>query len=301
MAFDLDSFLVGERTRVEHALERALETLLPELPEPLRAPVRMGVTTGGKRLRPILFVAAYRAGDGTVLGQESLYDLAAPLELIHAYSLMHDDLPCMDDAPLRRGKPTPHTVHGEDATMVAAAALIPAAGSCLLKAGRSAGLEPRTVRTLLRLLADAAGGRGMVGGQALDLMGEGTALSREALDDLHRRKTGALLSAALEMGAVAAGTTAERRAALVRYGQEIGLAFQIADDVLDATATAEALGKLPSDAELQKSTYVGLLGVEGARNEAERRTETGVEALREAEIDSPELEGLARFVSRRSR
>jgi geranylgeranyl pyrophosphate synthase len=214
---------------------------------------------------------------------------------------MHDDLPCMDDAPIRRGSPTPHTIHGERATTIGGAALIPAAGLQVWHAGSALGLDPEIRRELIEVLTRAAGAGGMVGGQGLDLLGEGKALQREELDALHRGKTGALLAASLIMGGVAAGATRAERAALELYGREIGLAFQIADDVLDATADAETLGKLPSDHTLDKSTYVLLLGVEGAQAEARGRVERGVTALREAGIASPPLEALARYVVERDR
>lgn len=307
--FDLDGFLAVERDRVEEALRRALAALLPQLPEALRGPVEQGVLAGGKRLRPILFVAAYQAcagGQGSEASAQfadapALYDLAVSLELIHAYSLMHDDLPCMDDAPIRRGSPTPHTIHGERATTIGGAALIPAAGLQVWQAGGALGLDADTRRELIEILARAAGAGGMVGGQGLDLLGEGKALAREDLDALHRGKTGALLAASLVMGGVAARATETERAALELYGREIGLAFQIADDVLDATADAETLGKLPSDHTLDKSTYVLLLGVEGAQAEARGRVERGVKALREAGIISPPLEALALYVVERDR
>jgi geranylgeranyl pyrophosphate synthase len=268
--------------------------------------VEQGVLAGGKRLRPILFVAAYRACFGVrraagFADAPALYALAASLEMIHAYSLMHDDLPCMDDAPIGRGSPTPHTIHGERATTIGGAALIPAAGLQVWQSGGALGLDPETCRELIEILARAAGAGGMVGGQGLDLLGEGKALQREELDALHRGKTGALLAASLIMGGVAAGATRAERAALELYGREIGLAFQIADDVLDATADAETLGKLPSDHTLDKSTYVLLLGVEGAQAEARGRVERGVTALREAGIASPPLEALARYVVERDR
>jgi geranylgeranyl pyrophosphate synthase len=231
----------------------------------------------------------------------ALYDLAASLELIHAYSLMHDDLPCMDDAPIRRGAPTPHTIHGERATTVGGAALIPAAGLQAWQAGGALGLDGETRRELVEILARAAGAGGMVGGQGLDLLGEGKALPREDLDALHRGKTGALLAASLLMGGVAAGATRAERAALDLYGREIGLAFQIADDILDATADSETLGKLPSDHALMKSTYVGLLGVVGAQAEARSRAEHAVEVLRAEGIASPPLEALALYVVERDR
>ncbi len=298
VTFDLSAYLAGEHPRVEAALEGALAALLPRVPARLRAPIRQGVTTGGKRLRPILAVTAYRALGGRDAG---VMDLAVSLELIHAYSLMHDDLPCMDDAPLRRGLPTPHTVHGEEATLLGGAALIPAAGLHLWEASGRMGLPDPIRRELLRTLMGAAGAGGMVGGQALDLLGEGNSLGVEELNALHSRKTGALLTASLRMGGVAAEGTPAEIEALEGYGRAIGLAFQIADDVLDATADAEALGKEPSDAELDKSTYVALLGVEPARAEARRLAEAGCDALAGAGIEAPALEALAAYVVERDR
>jgi geranylgeranyl pyrophosphate synthase len=312
--------LSEEGRAVEEALERSLGALLPLLPAGLRPPVRHGVLTGGKRLRPILAVMAFRAcggeelssgldapgGEGTGIrgGHGRLHDLAVSLELIHAYSLMHDDLPCMDDAALRRGRETPHTLFGEGVTATAGATLIPAAGLQLLWSARGMGIPEAEARELLRILARAAGGGGMVGGQALDLEGEGRSLGREELDGLHRRKTGALLEASLELGAVAAGADPPLRLAMTRYGRAIGLAFQIADDILDATATREVLGKAPSDTALDKSTYVALLGVEGARAEARSQVDLALEALQTPGLRLPAaavLEELARFVVERDR
>ncbi len=310
--FDLDAFLRTERIRVEAALEAALGRVLPRLPEGLRGPVRQGVMARGKRLRPILCVEAWRAcragAGGAVTGgpatpeagaPDDVHALASSLEMIHAYSLMHDDLPSMDDAPLRRGQPTPHVTWGAAPTTVGGAALIPAAGAEAWGAAHRLGLPEPVARELVRTLARAAGGGGMVGGQALDLEGEGRALGREELDALHRAKTGALLTAALRMGGLAAGADADRLAALERYGRAIGLAFQVADDILDATADTGALGKKPSDAELDKSTYVRLLGVEGARAEARALVDEALRALASAELRAPALEALARYVVER--
>jgi geranylgeranyl pyrophosphate synthase len=299
---DLDRVLAEETTGVEAALERAIEGLLPILPEGLRPPARQGVLTGGKRIRPVLGAVAYRACRGRVQDHAALYDLVVSVELIHAYSLMHDDLPCMDDAPLRRGNPTPHILFGEGPTAAAGAVLIPGAGLHLWRSARALGLPEENARELLRILARAAGGGGMVGGQALDLEGEGRSLDRAQLDDLHRRKTGALLTASLEIGAVAAEADPAQRVAMVRYGRAIGLAFQIADDILDATASEERLGKAPSDQELEKSTYVSLLGVEGARSEADRQLAEALRALESAELNAPDaatLADLARFIVQR--
>ncbi len=211
----LREFLTQERARVEAALRHALEVLSPHLPERLVAAVEHGVSSGGKRLRPILCVAAYRAVGGR---QDGIYNLAVSLELIHAYSLMHDDLPCMDDAELRRGVPTTHTVHGEAATMVAGALLIPAAALQAWEGATSLGLPEEVGRRLVEELARASGGGGMVGGQVLDLLGEERTLSAVELDDLHRRKTGALLRASLRMGGIAEGPAPAALRALDRYG-----------------------------------------------------------------------------------
>ncbi|TVP47062.1 MAG: polyprenyl synthetase family protein [Gemmatimonadales bacterium] len=313
-SFDLDRFLHAERARVEVALEAALGRVLPRLDAALRGPVRQGVTTGGKRLRPILCVEAWRASaveaqaaDAAAgetageAGDEAIYAVAASLELVHAYSLMHDDLPSMDNAPLRRGLPTPHMTWGEEATTLGGAALIPAAGLEVWEASGRMNLPDPDRRELLRTLARAAGAGGMVGGQALDLEGEGRALGLEELDALHRAKTGALLTASLRMGALAARAPVSRLAALEAYGRAIGLAFQVADDILDATASAEALGKNPSDATLDKSTYVRHLGVEGARAEARKLVAEAIEALADGGVASPALVALARYVVERDR
>jgi geranylgeranyl diphosphate synthase type II len=266
--FDLDAFLAEERRRVDAALARSLSRWQQVLPKDVARAVAHGVEGGGKRLRPALCVTAYRACGGT--GGEPAYDLAAALELIHAYSLMHDDLPCMDDAELRRGVPATHRVFGERATIVAGAAMIPFAALQALEACRALSLPDRSARDVVAELCKAAGGGGMVGGQVLDLLAEGRTLDGRELDELHALKTGALLTAALRMGGRAAGASEAVLAALDAYGRAVGLAFQITDDVLDATATAEALGKRPSDTTLGKSTYVSLHGVAEARRRADR-------------------------------
>jgi geranylgeranyl diphosphate synthase, type II len=293
--WDLDGYLATEVARVEGALARAVRHLEGRLDERLCAAVRHGVLGDGKRVRPILCVTAYRAcgGGGDA---DATYDLAASLELIHAYSLMHDDLPCMDDAELRRGRPTTHRVHGEDATTLAGAALIPVAALQAWTAARALGRDGPSAGRVVALLMVAAGGGGMVGGQWLDLEGEGKALAEAELDGLHRRKTGALLTASLLVGAEAAGAPEPVRAALHRYGRAIGLAFQIADDILDATSSAEALGKNPSDAALAKSTYVALYGLDEARARARAQVDEAVAALEASGLDAPALEALARFV-----
>lgn len=306
----LDRYLRSEGEEVEAALVRAVARLSALLSghDDVRDAVQHGVLSGGKRLRPILCVTAWRAcapghvGEGGAGAMpEAVYDLAASLEMIHAYSLMHDDLPCMDDAELRRGRPTTHREHGELVTMRAGAVLIPAAALQARAACVALGCDEATSTVATRTLMEASGAGGMVGGQWVDLLGEGQAFGPDELDGLHRRKTGALLTASLLVGAHAAGASEGALAGLDRYGRAIGLAFQIADDVLDATQSAETLGKNPSDADLDKSTYVSLYGIDDARRRARDQIDDALEALAEASIDSPALEALARYVVERGK
>ncbi|MEX2467524.1 MAG: polyprenyl synthetase family protein [Gemmatimonadota bacterium] len=298
--FDLSTYLEVERREVEDALRRAVEVVAPALPDEIGDALRHGVMTGGKRLRPILCATAYRAcgGEGDA---PRVYDLAVSLELIHAYSLMHDDLPCMDDAALRRGTPTTHRAHGEDAAVLAGAALIPVAALQAVRAAKALGCSRHAVIEVTRTLLEASGAGGMVGGQWLDLLGEGQALNGPELDRLHGRKTGALLAASLVMGARAAEAPQATVDALEAYGTAIGLAFQIADDVLDATSSADVLGKNPSDAALDKSTYVSLYGLDPARERADEVVQSALAALAGAGIEAPALSGLARYVVERDR
>lgn len=295
---ELKAFLARERDKVEIALAGALSALLPKIPVPFRGSVEHGVTSGGKRLRPILCVAAYRASGGT---RDGIYPLSVSLELIHAYSLMHDDLPCMDDADLRRGEATTHIVHGEAPTTVSGALLIPGAALHAYRAAKAMELPEEACSRLVVELCRASGGGGMVGGQVLDLLGEVEELTAPQLNDLHRRKTGALLRAALRMGGIAAEVDAPALQGLDKYGESIGLAFQIADDLLDATSSAQELGKNPSDAELGKSTYVSLFGVEEAHRKARGLVESAQEALADSGLVSPELVALARYIVERTR
>jgi farnesyl diphosphate synthase/geranylgeranyl diphosphate synthase type II len=208
----------------------------------------------------------------------------------------------MDDDDMRRGRPTVHRVFGVRAATAAGLAMVPLAARCAFNAGRSLGLPPMTCGRLVAELMRAAGAGGMIGGQQLDLEGENTALDLEQLQRIHHAKTGQLIRAAVRLGGMAAGASAARIDALDRYGESIGLAFQIADDLLDVTATSDQIGKTAGrDRALQKSTYPALLGVEGSRRRAEELVEDGCAALREAGLLTPILEGLARYtVERRS-
>ncbi len=296
-------FLAARRERVERALLRALEGLGDAVPAPQLEVARYGALSGGKRLRPILLVTAYEETGGQADARggvpRAIYDLGASVELIHASSLMHDDLPCLDDAPLRRGRPTPHSVFGVRESTVAGAVLV---GCGILWAFQSAKrIAPvDRARRIALLLARATGAGAMVGGQYLDLEGEGKELGWDELKDLHLRKTGALLAESLTMGAVAADR--ERHVGAMRhFGESLGLAFQLRDDVLDATQSAAALGKVPSDSGLEKSTAVRLMGVDAARRRADEMIRSSCRFLDETGLEAAKLKMLARYIIDRRR
>ncbi len=300
-AFDTGAFLERERGRVERALAEVSDRLAGETASPLDGAIRYALGTRGKRIRPVLCCAAYRAVSGVEPGAP-VYRLACALELVHTYSLVHDDLPCMDDDDLRRGRPTVHRVHGLAAAVLAGAALLPAAAALADEEGAGLGLPPEERGRLVSELCAAAGAGGMVGGQLLDLQGEGAELDAAGLERIHRAKTGALLAASLRVGALAARGGPTQLRGLAGYGEALGLAFQIVDDVLDVTAPSDALGKTAGkDATSQKSTYPALFGVDGARRLARERVEEALDALHGAGIDSAELAALAAYVVERER
>ncbi|HYW09457.1 MAG TPA: farnesyl diphosphate synthase [Longimicrobium sp.] len=296
--FSLIPFLERERGQVNDVLARVAAELADDAPASLRDPIRYALDTPGKRLRPILCVAAWRAGGG--VADERVYRLASALEIVHTYSLVHDDLPCMDDDNLRRGRPTLHRAFDVRVATLVGAALIPAAVRVLDDAAAALGLPPRRRAELVTELCRASGARGMVGGQFLDLVAEDRPTGAPELEAIHRRKTGALLAASLRIGALASGAPESTLASLSIYGEAVGLAFQIVDDVLDVTASADALGKTAGkDESVGKATYPALFGIDGARVLASEHVDEAVAALHSAGVQSPELEALARFILER--
>lgn len=237
--------------------------------------MRYSLLAGGKRIRPIL-VLEFAAALGEA--SEKVLPVACAVEMIHTYSLIHDDLPCMDNDVLRRGKPTNHVVYGECTATLAGDALQPLAFEKIL----SSGLTPeRAVRCAL-ILSECIGMRGMCLGQYLDMLGEGKTLSAEELDLINHNKTGALLAASCGIGTAAAGGSERQIGAAMDFGYKVGLAFQIRDDILDVISTSEELGKtVGSDAEEQKNTYMVLLGREKCEKEIERLTEEAISVLEE--------------------
>ena len=247
------------------AVESALEAWVPtDAPAGLGQAMRYGVLDGGKRLRPLLVLASAQAVDGD---SAAALRAAVAVELIHAYSLVHDDMPCMDNDVLRRGKPTVHVQYGEAQAMLAGDAMQALAFEVLTP---DEGVEPALQARLTALLARSAGHAGMAGGQAIDLASIGRGLSESELRDMHRRKTGALLQASVLMGAACGRTTPATQQALSDYGAAIGLAFQVVDDILDVTQSAATLGKTAGkDQDNNKPTYVSVLGLGAARRHAQ--------------------------------
>ncbi len=257
-AFDLACWSGARLARVEQALS---EWVVGDAPAGLGEAMRYAVLDGGKRLRPLLVLAACDA----VLGSdEAALRAACAVELIHAYSLVHDDMPCMDNDVLRRGKPTVHVKFGQAQALLAGDALQALAFELLVPGGQA--VRPAIQAHLCRLLARAAGHAGMAGGQAIDLASVGRLLSENELREMHRFKTGALLQASVMMGAACGDAPAPAVRALADYGAAVGLAFQVVDDVLDVTSDAATLGKtVGKDAQQDKPTYVSLLGLERSR------------------------------------
>ena len=287
----------ADRAAVEAAIDTVRQRDLIRLPATISEAIRYSLGGGGKRLRGMLLLSAYHAAGG----RADASALAAAIEIIHAYSLVHDDLPCMDDDDMRRGRRSAHREFGVPEATAAGAAMIPLAAMVAHRAGRDLRLPGHDCCTIVKVLMQSAGAGGMIGGQLLDLEGEGKAHSREELDAIHSAKTGALIAASVQIGGVAAGASRDRLASLERFGTCIGLAFQIMDDVLDVTSSTDKLGKIAGrDRELGKSTYPDLLGVDGAIAEAGALVADGCAALRDNELLTPGLASLASFIVSRS-
>lgn len=251
------------------------------------------LTNGGKRIRPTLVYAAARAvgHNGHSTG---LDDVACALEMIHTYSLIHDDLPAMDDDDLRRGRPSCHKAFNEAAAILAGDALQAQAFELLADAS---GFRPLQRVTLIKALAKAAGLQGMVGGQAMDIKATDTDLSLQQLQSMHACKTGAIIRAALTMGGIAADASAEQLSALDAYGGHIGLAFQVVDDILDVEGNTQTLGKTQGkDSEANKPTYVSLMGLSGAKQESQRLLQQALEALGKFTDTADPLRALAHYI-----
>lgn len=278
--------------RFDRAAERALPSA-DAVPVRLHSAMRYAVLNGGKRVRPLL---VYAAGDVTHADEDALDRAALAVEFVHSYSLVHDDLPCMDNDVLRRGRPTVHVEFDEATAMLAGDALQAQAFSVLADGA----LPANQTAALMRELAHSSGTEGMCGGQAIDLDAVGTTLTIDELERMHRMKTGALLKASVLMGALsgrAAALTECTREALARYGEAIGLAFQVVDDLLDVEASTADLGKTAGkDAEQSKPTYVSLIGIPAARALSLRLRAQALEALDTLGAGALRLRELADFI-----
>jgi len=292
-AFDLRAWSDERLARVEAALS---DWVVADAPAGLGEAMRYAVLDGGKRLRPLLVLAASESVGGNT---HAALRAACAVELIHAYSLVHDDMPCMDNDVLRRGKPTVHVQFGQARALLAGDSLQALAFELLVPDDERipAGVQAR----MCRLLARAAGSEGMAGGQAIDLASVGVALDEGQLRHMHRLKTGALLEGSVVMGAACGQPSASAQAALSRYGAALGLAFQVVDDILDVTADSATLGKTAGkDAQQDKPTYVSVMGLERSRAHARDLLAEALQALRASGLpDTRALQALATMVVER--
>lgn len=298
----LESYLAQYRQRINQRLFTLLDAsqTLPECAKPhitqLQEACAYSVQNGGKRIRPVLAYAAAHAIDAAFIS-DGLDYLAASLELIHCYSLVHDDLPAMDDDDLRRGKPSCHRAYDEASAILAGDGLQARAFELAATAPQ---LSSEQRIEAISILAHAAGNSGMVGGQAMDINATNKALNTDELTTMHRLKTGALINAAIQLGAIAAAANNSQRQSLQHYGDAVGLAFQIADDILDVQGDTATLGKTGGkDAINNKPTYVQLLGVDGAKQAATEQLDKALTALYEFGESANPLRDLARFIIHR--
>jgi geranylgeranyl diphosphate synthase type II len=294
-SFDLENFL-STRTA---AVNRALDRLLPSediKPATIHRAMRYSIFAGGKRVRPALCLAAAAACGGR---EADALPLACAVEAIHTYSLIHDDLPAMDDDDFRRGKPTNHKVFGEGIAVLAGDALLTEAFQMVAK---SKGSPRYTHQKLVQEVADAAGSLQLIAGQVADLEGEGKKISVKELQYIHERKTSALLCCSVRLGGMSANCSPPELKALTDFGYHVGLAFQVIDDILDVTQTTEKLGKTAGkDTKAQKATYPAIVGLEKSRKIAQQLTDKAFAALKIFRGRAAALEGLAEFLLQRDR
>ncbi len=296
---EIKSYLTEQRRLIENAFDTYIPEAKGDFSDHIQA-MRYSLTAGGKRVRPILCLAAAQAVDSTHMDYRDLMPVACALECIHTYSLIHDDLPAMDNDDLRRGKATNHILHGEAGAILAGDGLLTWAFDLLSNPAHGTLSADKKLR-IIHIIARAAGSYGMVGGQSLDIASENKTFPFETLQTIHRSKTGALITASVLAGAVGAGADEKQMAALEQYGKQIGLAFQIVDDLLNATATTEQLGKAAgSDAELGKATYPAYFGIEETRTKARNAASNAKKSLSGFDSKAQPLRLLADYIVSRS-
>lgn len=293
--FDLNAYLSAATARIDRAMDMLLPPAATE-PARIHEAMRYSLFAGGKRLRPVLCLASAEAAGGS---DEAALIPASSLEMYHTFTLIHDDLPAMDDDDLRRGRPTCHVAFDEATAILAGDALLVRAFEILCDASCR---PPYGPVDLIRELARAGGSQGVMGGQMADIEGEGKPLSVEQLLYIHTHKTGDLIRAAVRMGAMTTGTNEDHLSSLTQYAEKIGLAFQIADDVLNATSSADQLGKASgTDAAAGKMTYVAAYGVDGAKKMADDLIVTAKALLRQLPGDTQPLAALADYITARKK
>ena len=290
----LTSFIETNQPLIEKTLHELIKDL--EAPQPLKDAMLYSLQAGGKRIRPLYTLAVLQELD---IQNEDAIIVASTIEMIHTYSLIHDDLPAMDNDDLRRGKPTNHKVFGEALAILAGDALVTLAFGII---ARLKNISPELKIDLIDKLSFSAGAEGMVGGQVLDMLGEGQTLTLEQLAEVHVNKTGALLSFSILAGAIIANVSEEIRNALEKYAFHIGLAFQIQDDILDVEGTSEQLGKTAGkDLKSEKNTYPSILTMEGAKKELQTQYDLAIEALENVQMQNGLLVEIANYITKRSK
>ncbi len=293
--FDLPAYLERNNRRINRALGELLDRSANGGGRLLEA-MRYSLMAGGKRLRPNLCLAAAEAVDG---GPSDVLAAACALEMIHTYSLIHDDLPAMDDDDLRRGKPTCHVAFDEATAILAGDALLTLAFEIL---ATMPGCRPERCLEVIRLMAAAAGGQGMVQGQMLDMLSQGAVLSLEQLEHLHSLKTGAMIEASLDVGAILAGGSPRQIEAVRLFGRRIGLAFQVVDDILNIEGDPSVMGKaVGTDRLRRKNSHPGLLGLAKSKEFAQNLVQQAIEALAEFDARADALRAFARYVVERKK
>jgi geranylgeranyl diphosphate synthase type II len=292
----LVAYLKDRRALIDKALDRFLPWEENE-PQIIFKAMRYSLFAGGKRIRPILCMAASEAVGGSA---DAVIPVACALECIHTYSLIHDDLPAMDNDDFRRGRPTNHKVFGEDIAILAGDALLTEAFSILSDAGRLPGMKTARLLLVIRDIARAAGAWGMIGGQVMDVHSEGKPVGMDVLHEMHVRKTGAMIRVSVTAGAFLAGAGDEQLSALDNYGSRVGLAFQIADDILNVTGSSVLMGKnTGSDKYRGKVTFPAMIGIEGSRKKLEELVVQAIADLAAFDDKADPLRLLAEFIMER--
>lgn len=293
---NIKQYMEEKKSLVEEALDRYLPRE-SEMPATLHKSMRYSMMAGGKRLRPILCIASCEAVGGQI---KNAMPAACALEMIHTYSLIHDDLPAMDNDDFRRGRPTNHKVFGEAVAILAGDALLTKAFRIMTDLNLRKTVRPDTILDVISDISRAAGSFGMVGGQVVDMESEGKEIDLATLDYLHTRKTGALILASIIGGARVGGGTDEQNAALTRYGECLGLAFQIADDILDIEGNQDEIGKdVGSDLEKGKATYPSIVGMRASKERASELIDMAIKSLKEFDEKAEPLREIAKYVVER--